>query len=54
MTYRTRIYFEDECPRLGCGWRTVMVRRGRKWAYLADATGRRQRIKLALLELLTA
>jgi hypothetical protein len=46
-----RIYFEDECPRIGCGWRTVHIRKGRKWGYITDvASGRRQRVKLRVLE----
>jgi hypothetical protein len=48
--YRARIYFQDEVVALGCGWRTVTVREGRKWAYLTDAMGRRARITLDLLD----
>lgn len=44
------IYFEDECPRIGAGWRTVTVKEGRKWAYLTTASGRRQKITLDLLD----
>lgn len=40
-----RIYLEDECPRIGAGWRTVDVKIGRKWAYLTDtANGTRSRL----------
>lgn len=35
-TQTIRVYFEDECPRIGCGWRTVNVRSGRKWIYFVD------------------
>jgi hypothetical protein len=48
--YRVKIYFEDECPRIGSGWRTVTVREGRKWAYLTDCAGRRARVTLKLLD----
>lgn len=49
--YRTRIYFEDECPRLGSGWRTVTVEEGRKWSYLTESgSGKRVRISLDLLD----
>ena len=37
MTTETlRLYFEDETKRIPCGWRTVDVKRGRKWAYFLD------------------
>jgi hypothetical protein len=36
-----RIYFEDESPRLGCGWRWVTAQIGRKWVRLQDPQGRR-------------
>lgn len=40
-----RIYLEDECPRIGSGWRTVDVKIGRKWAYFTDtANGHRSRL----------
>lgn len=31
-----RLYFEDEAPRIGSGWRTVEVKVGRKWVRFAD------------------
>ena len=34
ITVKHRVYLEEEAPRLGCGWRTVLVREGRKWAHL--------------------
>lgn len=49
QTYEKRIYLQDECPRLGSGWRTLFVRKGRKWAYLSDRMGRKQRVTLKLL-----
>lgn len=40
-----RIYLEDECPRIGSGWRTVEIKMGRKWAHLIDtANGHRARL----------
>lgn len=47
-TYRAHIYFQDECPRIGAGWRVVNVREGDKWAYLSTDTGRKARIKIDL------
>ena len=35
-----RIYFEDEAPRIGSGWRVVMARTGRKWVRIFGPTGR--------------
>jgi len=28
------IYFKDEAPRIGSGWRKVTVKKGRKWVHL--------------------
>lgn len=49
---RTVIYFQDECPRIGSGWRVVHVKEGDKWAYLSTDTGRRARVTLDLLDTL--
>jgi hypothetical protein len=38
------LFFEDEAPRIGVGWRPVWTRFGRKWAYLAGPGGYRARI----------
>lgn len=35
LPLRYRAYFQDECPRLGAGWRTVYVIAGTKWVRLA-------------------
>lgn len=44
---KIRAYFEDECPKIGCGWRTVMVKTGRKWIYFIDPyNGNRCRLPL--------
>lgn len=48
-TYRADIYFQDEAPRLGCGWRRCEVKIGRRWLRLTEcATGRRQRLPLKM------
>lgn len=31
-----RIFFEDEAPRIGSGWRKVYVKIGRKWVHFTD------------------
>lgn len=51
--YDIYIHFHDEVPTLGAGLRKVRVREGAKWAYLTDCMGRRARITLDLLDLLT-
>lgn len=44
MTYTANIYFEDEAPRIGCGWRYCNIEIGRKWARVTErATGKRVR-----------
>lgn len=54
-TNQMRIYFEDECPKIGCGWRTVNVKIGRKWVYFIDPyNGNKCRIKKAKAEILIA
>lgn len=51
IEYQARIYLEDEAPRIGSGWRTVLIREGDKWAHLTDvANGNRQRIRLDVLD----
>ena len=37
---RMRVYFENECPRIGSGWRIVQVLEGRKWTRFAASAGR--------------
>jgi len=36
---RARIFFEDEAPRIGAGWRIVTVRIGRKWVRVKGPHG---------------
>jgi hypothetical protein len=31
-----RVYFMDEAPEIGCGWRQVEVQKGRKWVRVKD------------------
>lgn len=39
------IYFEDECPRIKCGWRVVTVKVGHKWVHFTDmANGNRGKV----------
>ena len=40
---RVKIFFHDEAPRIGCGWRWVEARIGRKWVRLRDHQGRTAR-----------
>jgi hypothetical protein len=44
-----RVYFQDEAPRLGAGWRLVeLLTIGRKWATFREvATGTRARLRKA-------
>ena len=46
QTQRVKIFFEDEAPRLGCGWRWVYVKVGRKWVRVRDGMGRTARFTL--------
>lgn len=31
-----KVYLQDDCPRLPCGWRYLIVQIGRKWVYIRD------------------
>lgn len=42
-----RVYFHDEAPRIGCGWRLVSVKVGREWVRLASRGGRAKLTKSA-------
>lgn len=49
------IYFYDEVPRVGSGWRRCDVLIGRKWAYVIErATGKRNRMLRAAFERIDA
>lgn len=37
---RMRVYFFDECARIGSGWRIVQVLEGHKWVRFAASFGR--------------
>ena len=40
-----RVYFEDECPAIGAGWRLVMAKIGYKWVHVkTPGAGRGTRI----------
>lgn len=42
-----RIFFEDEAPSIGSGWRKVKVKVGRKWVVFTDtASDSRARLPL--------
>jgi len=46
-----RVYFEDEAPRIGAGWRTVHATLGPKWARLrCAASGRGVKIRRAVFD----
>ena len=41
------LYLSNELPRIGCGWRLVDVKLGRKWVHVTSSTGRhRQRLSM--------
>jgi hypothetical protein len=45
MQLKMRVYFEDEAPRIGSGWRTIYVTVGYKWARIrCAASGRGTRL----------
>ena len=31
-----RVFFEDEAPRIGSGWRSVHIKVGHKWVFFTD------------------
>ena len=42
-----RIFFEDECPRIGSGWRTVDIKIGRKWiTFQSTSSGVRAKLPI--------
>ena len=42
-------YFQDEAPRIGCGWRRCNVVIGRKWIRITErATGKKAKLPMAL------
>lgn len=43
------VYFQDEAPRIGCGWRRCDVRVGRLWIRFTErATGKRAKLPMTL------
>lgn len=52
-TIVAHIYLQDECPRIGCGWRTVNMMFGRKWLrFVERATGSRGKLPVSMLPIL--
>ena len=48
---KTRIFFEDEAPRIGCGWRWVTVIVGHKWVRVVEtSTGARAKFSIKQFE----
>lgn len=42
------IYFHDEAPRIGCGWRRCIIKIGSVWTVITEkATGKRVRLTTA-------
>jgi len=50
MQKQVKIFFEDECPRTGAGWRLVTAKIGRKWVRLYGPQGRTGKFTLAQYE----
>lgn len=38
-----RVYFEDEAPSIGCGWRPVVAKIGYKWVHVRSPGAKRGR-----------
>lgn len=36
------VFLHDEAPQIGSGWRSIIYKEGRKWAYIASARGIRR------------
>ncbi len=51
---RTRVYFEDQAPRIGSGWRVVDVVEGDVWARLSTETGRKAKIRIEVFDQIEA
>lgn len=46
MKMRADVYFMDEAPRIGCGWRRCHLRIGPKWVRFEEcATGKAVRLE---------
>lgn len=50
---QARVYFQDEAPKIGCGWRFINILSiGSKWVRFEEhATGRRARMSRKAWEL---
>ena len=40
------VHLNDECPRIGSGFRMVWAKCGNKWAYLCDVMGNRGKMRV--------
>jgi hypothetical protein len=40
-TGKFRVYFEDEAPTIGSGWRPVIAKIGYKWVHVRDPNAQR-------------
>jgi hypothetical protein len=47
LTTKTLVYFEDEAPKIGAGWRLVYATVGRKWVRLKESgSGHKAKLKV--------
>lgn len=52
-TIIAHIYLQDECRRIGCGWRTCIMQIGRKWVRLKErATEHTGKLPVSLLPIM--
>lgn len=52
-TIVAHLYLQDECVRIGCGWRTVTMTFGRKWVRIKErATDRAGKLPISMLPIL--
>ena len=38
------VYLQDELPRIGCGYRSIWAKSGRKWTHVCDIMGTRGKL----------
>ena len=51
MTFKARVFFEDEAPRIGSGWRWVTYKIGRKWVrFTSIGDGGKARLPIKMLD----
>ena len=44
---KVAVHLNDQCPRIGSGFRMVWAKCGNKWAYLCDVMGNRGKMRVA-------